>query len=743
MMDHLVELDAGWGVWRVAVLRSAGLPFAMLEQFAATDELALPAGEERDAALRRRDATAVDAMLADDTLVSAMTWQNPKAIRDWVAAYRVGLRAGNSGFPHRRRDTRSAAVARYAQRYCAKNESVGFFGPIAWSRFHDGPTELTGCGDVVRRLISYEVWAVRAVAEAWNEDPALLAYLPVRLDPACVVAADAVRRPHRPPVPLDPAAARLVALLGTVADVGELADRAGVPIAEAGRILAALRDQQVVQLGFLVPLHEAPEELLRDQVAAVRDPEVATRLLRRLALLDAAKAELDAAAGPEALLNALTGVDEALTEATGDDSAVSSGRSGFGRRTPVYHDSRRDLDARIGPAELAQLATPLAILLSGARWLTGQIAEVVAEGLLKRYHELRATRDDVTLGELQFAAAELLTSGGPGLAEVVADFQLRWAEILEGTHPLDAAQSLADALFPAGPVGWSAARVHSPDVMLADTPDGPRWVLGELHVALNTMESRLFATQSDDRDELVASVRADWPEGRVVPVYPSGGAHVSSRTYPPSALDPPGLFRYWSFGTDDGHPSGVSSTPATGLIVFERDDELVASGDGWTAPVLECFGEFVSALAADQFHLRPHARHVPRLTLGEVVVAREAWRFPVRDVPADATRSQDVAHDGLRAWAAAQGMPRHVFVRTPLERKPFYIDWQAPLLVENLARLARRMRKEPGEADWVEVIEMLPAPDQLWLTDPSGRQYTSELRLVAVDPTPARPILSD
>jgi hypothetical protein len=33
----------------------------------------------------------------------------------------------------------------------------------------------------------------------------------------------------------------------------------------------------------------------------------------------------------------------------------------------------------------------------------------------------------------------------------------------------------------------------------------------------------------------------------------------------------------------------------------------------------------------------------------------------------------------------------------------------------------------------VTVTEMLPAPDQTWLTDAKGRRYTAELRMVAVD----------
>jgi hypothetical protein len=256
-------------------------------------------------------------------------------------------------------------------------------------------------------------------------------------------------------------------------------------------------------------------------------------------------------------------------------------------------------------------------------------------------------------------------------------------------------------------------------------------------VAVNTTESRLFATQSDDRDALVDAVRAAWPGGRVVPVYPTDGRQVSSRTYPPPALDPPGLFRYWSFGTDDGRPDGAPSVPAAGLTVHERDGELtaVAQGAGWCAPVLECFGEFISALAADLFHVHARAPRTARVELGDVVITRAAWRFPIADVPAGPARALDVAHDGLRAWAAAQGMPRHVFVRTPCERKPFYVDWQAPLLVENLARLVRKLRAEQAAGE-VCVSEMVPGPDQLWLTDPSGRRHTSELRLVALDPAP-------
>jgi hypothetical protein len=80
-------------------------------------------------------------------------------------------------------------------------------------------------------------------------------------------------------------------------------------------------------------------------------------------------------------------------------------------------------------------------------------------------------------------------------------------------------------------------------------------------------------------------------------------------------------------------------------------------------------------------------------------------------------------------------VPRHVFVRTPLERKPFYVDFAAPLLVENLARIVRRARKADATTP-VDIVEMLPGPEQLWLAGPAGRRHTCEFRVVAVDPMP-------
>jgi hypothetical protein len=101
-----------------------------------------------------------------------------------------------------------------------------------------------------------------------------------------------------------------------------------------------------------------------------------------------------------------------------------------------------------------------------------------------------------------------------------------------------------------------------------------------------------------------------------------------------------------------------------------------------------------------------------RAQLGNLVVRRATWSARADELPAD-----------LAGWARDRGLPRRVFARSPLERKPRYVDFESPSLLRALTRFLA-----PVGDGTVEFTEMLPGPDQCWLDG-----HTSELRLVAVD----------
>jgi hypothetical protein len=130
-------------------------------------------------------------------------------------------------------------------------------------------------------------------------------------------------------------------------------------------------------------------------------------------------------------------------------------------------------------------------------------------------------------------------------------------------------------------------------------------------------------------------------------------------------------------------------------------------------------------LAATSFSLGDGGPTGPRRTLGGMVVQRAHWRFS-REELAFLDEAEGRA-ERVQQFLEAHRLPRRVFVRSPEEVKPVYVDWSAPILVEMLARLSR-------QAEWLSFSEMLPGPGALWLRDAQGASYVCELRCIAVDP---------
>ncbi|MDV9175930.1 lantibiotic dehydratase [Streptomyces sp. W16] len=118
--------------------------------------------------------------------------------------------------------------------------------------------------------------------------------------------------------------------------------------------------------------------------------------------------------------------------------------------------------------------------------------------------------------------------------------------------------------------------------------------------------------------------------------------------------------------------------------------------------------------------------HLPRIRCGRVVLHRERWRIPANALRGWSPGTRPAKGDAAEFAAAHRlrrdlGLPRHGFLKIPDEPKPVYVDWESPLLVRQIFRLARRSDSP------LEFSEMLPSPEQLWL-EIDGERHTSELR---------------
>ena len=757
-----------WQVWSSGMLRTAGFPADGLDLLAAPDCAAV-ADEHLDERTGRpvflaafdEAARAVGARLAgvaaDRAFREAVSWQNPGAM---IALDKLAAADPDGPSTSKRRE-REKIVARYWSRYCGKNDTIGFFGPVCWISVTGGPDAVRGGPGpslVRRRIVHFEWWALTAFADHYAADPAVRCWFPLTRQPHHELRDGVLLRPSHPPLRLPRADATVFAL----------AD--GRPAAEVARLAVAdpdsgLRKEDDVYLladrlagqGLLrwrldLPLDLSAERSLRSWVDGIGDEAVRHRVDADLRRLGKARDTVAGAAGDaDAVRAAIAQLDAEFAAVTGLEPRQRAGETYAGRAL-CYEDTERDLDLVIGQPVLAAIAAPLDILLHAARWLTVAIADAYRAAFRALYEEMAAELGtaDVPLGELWFLANGLVYGVGERPVDaVMGEFVRRWTGLLglddlpPGTRQVDLASAdlagTALRAFPADRPGWSAGRLHSPDLHLCagsmdDLASGEfTAVLGELHAAWLTCTPGLFVQFHPDRDALLTAVHRDLGR-RTVPLYPTDFPMLTARIA--DLLVGPGDHRV-------GHaPAPVwdqdQLVSVSGLTVSDVDGELVARderGRSWS--LVELFGEFLGTFAADAYKLAGGTGHTPRVTIDRLVVARETWRITVGGTGLAGVVRYSDRYLAARRLRRELGLPDRVFAKIGTELKPCYVDLTSPVSVSALCTMLRAARTGHGPDVPVTLTELLPTPDQAWVPDAAGRRYYSELRLHVRDPRTA------
>ncbi|MGW0436010.1 amino acid adenylation domain-containing protein [Micromonospora sp. NPDC003197] len=690
----------------------------------------------------------------------AVTWQNRHALRTGIDALLAHNPATDAarGSKHRQHE---ALVASYLQRYCAKNDTIGFFGPVGWATVDPHQDTLLrmrhGVAPLATRTVYFENWAVTGLAEALAErEPRLRPWLIPRRLPFLSVLDDQLLLPLTPPTPLPHAVARLLAACDGIRPAGEIAaELVADPTVEVStpeevyQLLAELRDARRVSWSLEIPKEDLfPERALRQRLATVTDPAISGPALAALDRLEQARDAVAAAAGDADRVGAaLAELEQTFTELTGAAPTRRAGRV-YAGRTLVYEDCRSGTEVSLSPELTATLWPALSLLLESARWFTFAGAALFRRACVERYQELvaRTGQTSVPFTDFWLWANDLLFDLPEKLiAPVVRGLRDRWASILpelagQRRVQVDSAEiaDRAATAFAAPRPGWVGAYQHSPDVMLvADGAEAVargdfQWVVGEVHPGVNTLRSALFVAQHPDPEQLVAAMRTDLPGPRVAlaATGEEGGAPSRITDKLITERDLRLMFGHDSCGLDPKTAAAVADCvlePQDGtLVVRTRDGRHVV-------PLAEMIGETIMLQLLQRFDILPPGDHQPRITVDRVTIARESWRFRAAELDFARTADEAERFQQVRRWQLAAGLPRYVFVKTPVEKKPFFLDFASLAAVDWFARSIRRTVDGEGPTATLRLTEMLPSPDQLWLTDPAGGRRTAEFRLVAVD----------
>jgi hypothetical protein len=631
----------------------------------------------------------------------------------------------------------------FLQRFCAKNDTISFFGPITWGTFDahaqtnvrlDNRQGAWLNGRIATRRVMLEHWVLAAIAKAASRDPAIAPHLPCRLSESYDIETDLLLAPDGRRVRLPPLHVRLVAAAAHAWPKGlSKADCLALGGSDMTAALLGAR-QALIDKGILVadlrlsPTTREPYAALRDKLGNVPKTE------GWLALLDALQADAQAYrdAGRMERLAIMARMKERL-EAQGIETARETGRMYVGRY-PLYEDCERAASIVLGASLRETILHDLRPVMAIYTWLTGAIAELIqqqAESLCRTLTETAGHRlDFVTFLRHWRALPE------PDLSPIRQALRTAWDKLLGPDETADASldphdvETLIADLYQSGLTSSKPRRTgfdfHSPDLMFvapsfeALNAGNFNIVIGEVHPGVATASQPVAMPFCPDRAGLEKSMASLIGPDRLA-------VADSSRFYQRSQIDWPdseNLVRLVLPG-DAGSADPMRCIPAARLRLSMADGKachLIDPKTGKSFALLDALASdlhrclFAVAGQALASHRRQALRH------GKVILKRRLREIDGLSLPQAANPAENALD--YAAWHdffMEQAWPRFTFARIEGEEKPVLVDRDNPLSVDAFARLAK------GKAS-IALSDMLPGPDGLWLHDERGT-YCAELRM--------------
>lgn len=609
----------------------------------------------------------------------------------------------------------------YLQRFCTKNETHSFFGPLDYGRFNvDGVSGIDvrqqDCR-VTQCVAHLAHWAVATLSRVIAANPDVKRHLPVRINPVYSISATGiVERTDKTDsrIMLEGSALSMARQIDGCCTVAEAGARANLTDEDAEKAVARLIELGIASRDLEVGNDKADalSALCRSLETQLGQSATVTAWLVVLKQFEDLCARF-AGSGLQQRRAVLSEMEALFQRLTGVKPRRHPGML-YGDRLLVYEECRGSLERMDVGSEttrswLDRLSGPLklAALVGERVWLACQ------QRCLESFQALRRGRELVHLAE--FLAHTMNLSDA---AEAVIE------------HPLQSL--LADC------GGERVVRICSKDIPHVTVRPFCRYGLLDLLLAAEDIQ----ALRRGDALLVIGGIHSQC----LIPNWMT--------IFHPCPEELTAAFHQWQERV--GHRDGMAALelrrrnkafyqfPGTRIEIADRAlsaasavpvrDVYVGIFDGY---IRACVGHKVLmglylsmvdmerdtrfvALSAPPLLWRPYRcdGHTPRVEVDGIVMQRERWET-------------DVAHltglSGLELmlelWRLKErlGLPNEVFAHIPRERKPLYVDFASHLSLEVFVSMAAKHGQ-------VTFVEMLPGPAGLWRTNGEGH-LCAELRV--------------
>lgn len=644
---------------------------------------------------------------ADELIQDAVFLSNPAVYENTWQRFLAALQRPDNA--HWRRIERT--VYTYLQRFCGKNETTSFFGPMGYGEIIDDIDPDAFEVHVLperRRHTFLSYWAVCELARTINRERDFRLHLPLRRNTLYTIDGDIARSAALDrEVSLDEEAIRFLA--GHKDGASLIMVAAATGMARPEKVVAPLLKAGILLFGIVVPA-DTVETLpaLRAAVASLPASSLRNDWLKRLDEFDALLERFAFSSGAERR-ETLAALEKAFTTYTGLPARRGEGQI-YADRLVIYEEASSQFSVRVGQRVANEMARQLSDGL--------ELSAAYGENVQREYHRqmLQILGDGGSMNFFHYA----MNARPDG--EIKSQFSpLPALEINEmAESPVTLSPDLYGTSTPGG-------RYALPDVcIMAPSPEA--LVRGQYTILLARVHHHLLvwnwlSTFYPDRVRFEQVART-WlehePTARSIIGLELSRRNKAFYCFPGRRTAMPNV------NLVEGQQNLLSANDLT--VVANNGKLELRTPDGEHVylylaladyPTYPPFGALAHPLV---FHvpIKVGGQHIPRLYVGNSIYQRERWTINIDHL---------ATLHGLDLFLAVQrerragGWPRFVFARLTSERKPHLIDMASPFGCELLRHL--HQDNQP-----ITLEEMVPGPDELWLHDEKGR-YTCELRMQA------------